>query len=130
MPVETLGEIGAELNLLIKQGSTFGPYPMTFTDPDTLNPIDLTGCELRGQVRSLPSSGTVAATIIFTITSAVDGEATMEIDFEDTEAMAAGLLLTSAESQYYWDCELVDAAGHVLPMLYGTVQVFREVTKS
>jgi hypothetical protein len=52
--MSTLGSIGVKLDLLIKQGSTFGPHKFTLTNPDG-TPLDLTGCIVRAHIRKKAS---------------------------------------------------------------------------
>lgn len=42
----TLGYIGEKLDLLVKQGSTLGPFKVTLANPDQ-TPVDLTGATRR-----------------------------------------------------------------------------------
>ncbi len=42
----TLGYIGERLDLLIRQGATFGPFDVTLANPDK-TPVDLTGATVR-----------------------------------------------------------------------------------
>lgn len=127
----TLGSKGAELNLLIRQGATFGPNVCTLTNPDT-SPVNLTGCTFRAQIRktaSDPLSSGAAAT--FTITNAALGEFYWEFTDEVTTVLVADSVSETAPASIYtWDMELEDASGRVIPLLYGTVNVFREVTKT
>ncbi len=126
---EVLGTKGAELDLLIRQGCTFGPHEGTMINPNGTR-YNLTGCTFAAQIRKLPSSPTASATATFTITSAVNGEFTWK--FSDTQT-AALLADDSGEdsptSQYVWDMEMIDAAGNKNPVMYGKVMVFREVTR-
>lgn len=46
----TLGYIGEKLDLLVKQGSTLGPFKVTLLNADQ-TPVNLTGCTIRGHVR-------------------------------------------------------------------------------
>lgn len=49
----TLGNIGEEMDLLIRQGGTFGPHVFTMKNPDG-SAFDLTGMVLRGSIRKDP----------------------------------------------------------------------------
>jgi len=124
----TIGFKGAELNLLVRQGATFGPMACTLTNPDT-SPVSLAGATIRGQVRRLPNSATVAAPFTCTITNSAAGQFSYSITATDTASLSAGLTETDADSQYYWDMEM-EIAGVVTPLMYGAVSVFREVTKT
>lgn len=126
-----IGTKGAELDLLIRQGATFGPVTSTITNPNA-TPMDITGVILRGQVRKTPTSpigeGCVAE---FNIIDAPNG--IFEWYFS---ASATALLVADNESEtapasvYVWDMEMEDTQGRVIPLMYGKVNVFREVTKA
>jgi len=115
---QTLGDIGDRVDLVIKQGATFGPFSGFITNPNG-SPVDLTGCELRAQLRRRPSEPAVNFDI--EITDAVGGEFTLQLAKETT----AGL---TSPPKYVWDFELEDALGRVSPICYGDVQVSLEVT--
>lgn len=128
--VPVIGDIGARLDLLIRQGATFGPNQMTVVDTATGLPINLTGATLRAQIRKTADSPTVAATAVFVINNAAGGEVTWEF----TEAAMAALTCDPDDpdapaSRYVWDMEVQLASGRVIPLLYGDVRVWREVTK-
>ena len=125
----TIGSKGAELDLLIRQGATLGPYPARLVNPDT-SPMDLTGCTLRAQVRKTYSTDLqTGASAVFTIVNALDGRFTWKIPATSTRELAAGPTELHKDSLYVWDMEIEDSQGDVTPLLYGVVKVFREVTK-
>lgn len=126
----TIGTKGSELDLLIRQGATFGPNLCTLKNPDT-SPINLTGCTFRGQIRKTASDPlSTGCAITFVITNAAAGEFTWEVTDENTTALAADAISEAGPaSQYVYDIEMEDASGRVIPLLYGKVSVFREVTK-
>ena len=125
-----IGTKGAELDILIRQGATFGPVASVLTNPDT-SPVNLTGCVFRGQVRKTASDAlSTGCAITFTITNASAGQFTWEITDEVTTTLTADATSESGpNSQYVWDMEMQDASGRVIPLAYGKAQVFREVTK-
>lgn len=125
-----IGSKGSELDLLIRQGATFGPVACTLTNPDT-SPVNLTGCTFRGQMRKTASDLlSTGCAFTFVITNATLGQFTIEITDENTTALAADVVSeTGPSSQYVYDVEMEDASGRVIPILFGKAQVFREVTK-
>ena len=125
-----IGSKGANLDLLIRQGATFGPIVVTLTNPDT-SPMDITSCVFRAQIRKTPSSTTTPGGSATTaIVSALAGQFSYEFPSALTTALTADSTSEeSAASQYVWDLEMDDAAGRTIPLLYGVVKVFREVTK-
>lgn len=128
MAVPTIGFLGEEYNLLIRQGATFGPVTVTMTNPDT-TPVDLTGCTIRGKIRKKALDVAVVATFTVTITDAPNGEYQFLLTDEITSAIEAGEYASSSASKYVWDLEMEDTLGKVLPLYYGAVTVLREVTR-
>ena len=129
MTVQTLGNIGTRLDLLIRQGATFGPFVCTMTNPDG-TPVNLTGATIRGQIRKAPADTVVVASLVVTITDAAAGKYTFSLSDATTAAIAAGADVTKPASVYVWDLELQDAAGSVIPLYWGDVRVHREVTRA
>jgi hypothetical protein len=48
---------------------------------------------------------------------------------EQTAGIKAAEDAKSSLNKYPWDLELFDAAGRVIPLYYGFVTIFREVTR-
>lgn len=139
-----VGSIGEELDLLIAQGRTFGPlsFEMATINPDLLPwpadtdipdsawiPFDLTGCEIRGQMRKKWDSTAAEADFVCTITDATAGKYEIDLPDEVTADIIAGSDYRRPESQYVWDLELVDSAGDITPLYWGAVRVQRRVTR-
>lgn len=127
-----LGTKGSELNLLVRQGATQGTYYMSIkTQGSTTLPIDLTGAIFRAQIRKTADSAPLTGvTFTFVITDALNGEATWEIPASSTSKIPCSEIdENQEESMYVWDMEVELAGGKVLPLVYGTVKVFREVAK-
>lgn len=118
MATQVLGDLGAVLDLQFRQGSTFGPHEIVLTNPgDT--PMDLTGAEIRGQLRRNPGEGNpVAFTVTFGDRTA--GEFSFELSAEQTAALTP--------PKYIYDLELEDTLGRVIPLFHGEVIVELEVT--
>lgn len=124
-----LGTKGAELDLLVRQGATLGPFNMQVKTADGQD-VDLTGAVFRAEIRRTPESPALAGvTFTFTILSAITGEMQWELDADSSTLLLAGDSESDAESIYTWDMELELSTGRVIPLLYGKVNVFREVTK-
>lgn len=124
-----VGYIGEKLDLVIKQGSTLGPFTATMTYADGVTPFDLTGCTIRGQIRKRALDATVVEDLQVTITDAPAGQYEFGLDVAATTAMVAGENMTDPASKYVWDMELVRADASILPLYYGGVSVFREATR-
>ena len=121
---------GKELNLTIRQGATFGPIVCTLKD-STGTPINITGYTVVAQVRKTPfarkASGFAATCVIV---NGAAGQFSFEFEAEDTAKLVAGESENDADSLYSWDLELIQPDTRVIPAVYGTVKVFREVTKA
>lgn len=127
---QTLSNIGTRLDLQVRQGSTLGPYRHILKRGSTGELLDLTGCQVRAQVRRTPASPEVAAT--FEIRVAADptvGYYDFWLPADVTEAMEVGEQMGSPESVYVWDSELELPDGRVVPLYYGALRLQPEVTK-
>ena len=126
----TFNNRGSRWPLELKQGGTFGPVRVTLIDPLTQQPMNLTGCSLRGQVRRSALDPAVSAT--FQVVPAADpAEGWFEFGLTD-ELMAglvAGAKIADAPSLYEYDVELEDSQGRVLEVLWGSLRVAAEVTR-
>lgn len=125
--VPSIGSYGAQLDLKIKQGSTFAPS-LGLKNPDG-TPVDLTNCMLRGQIRKKALDVSIVVALTFEILDAAAGSARMSLTDEQTAAITAGETTTTGASKYVYDVEMEDSQGAVRPLLYGAVTVFREVTR-
>ena len=126
-----VGTKGQEVDLLIRQGATLGPVLCRLTNPNA-TAMNLTGAVIRGQIRKTASSaGSTGATAVCTITNALNGEFTYEFTAAATTALVADDNSEEAPASIYvWDMELEDSTGRITPLVYGKVNVFREVTKT
>lgn len=130
MAVLSLGYVGERLNLTIRQGATLGPFSVTLKNPDA-SPVDLTGSVIRGQIRKKALDATVVAELDGVLdANPATGVFTFGLTAGETGVLQAGEALTDAASVYVWDMEWRDAAGRILPLYYGAVSVFREVTRA
>lgn len=128
--VPTISQVGDRLDLVVRQGSTLGPLTFTMHNPDD-TPVDLTGCTISASVRKTANAyGAPAATPVMTIDADPTlGKFVMTIDDEITAAIPAGEFVSSPESEYYWDAEMQDSAGRVLPLYYGVFRVQPEASR-
>lgn len=141
--IPTIGSAGHRLDLLIRQGATFGPVTDLIRQPivgavaqadgsyadDDLEPVDLTGSTIRGQIRKLPADSAAVATFDVNISDPLSGSYTFGLTAAVTAAISAGLDSTKPESTYHWDIEWQDSMGRVTPLHWGVVRVHREVTR-
>jgi len=129
MPTPEVGTKGAQLDLLVRQGATCGPFQTTLRDGGGL-PIDITGATLRAQIRKTADAVSSVAAAVFTITDAANGEFSWQFDADDTTAITADPAdEDQPDSVYVWDMEIEYSATLIDPLLWGNVRVFREVTK-
>lgn len=124
----TLGNIGERFDLLVRQGGTFGPHSFTLTNPDG-SPLNLTGATLRGQIRRKALDPVVAADIVVTMVDPLLGKFDISLSSATTAGIVCGPTIKDPLSAYEWDFEMVDSLGRVIPLYYGEVKVFREVTR-
>lgn len=115
---QQLGDIGARLPLLIREGTTFGPVTITLRQP-AQQPVDLTGAEVRGGIRRRQSDTTVLVSFQTRITKPTLGEFAFGLSSAETRLLAVDRSYNPLKLVY--DLELVDAAGNVRPILYGDV---------
>jgi len=131
MAAPIIGTKGAQLDLLIRQGATFGEITMTVKNSLTQQPVNLSGYTVRGQIRKTAASTLQeGAAASFAIIDATNGVLSFWFTATATAALQADATSEDAPaSQYVWDMEMESATGYVQPLLYGNVKVFREVTK-
>jgi hypothetical protein len=129
MTTPYIGTKGGNLDLVIRQGATLGPEHIAVRDSSG-TPIDITGATLRASIRKTPDAATVAASATFTPISPTAGTSYWEFSATATGAITCSPIdENQPESLYVWDMEIEFASGRILPLLYGEVRVFREVTK-
>lgn len=132
MATPQIGYLGEPLDILIRQGGTFGPFSGTMVDTDG-TPIDLTGCTIRGSIRHKGLDANKAPfPFNLVVTSAYDATGTYSFTLTDevTATIPCGESTDLPASQHVWDMELQDAGGQVIPLYYGKVTVLREVTRA
>lgn len=126
--METLGDIGERINLLIRQGATFGPHRVTLTSPDG-SPVDLVGSVVRGQMRvRAGATGAPLADFAVAMIDAAGGIFEFGLSATVTAQLPAAAP-GSDRAVARWDMELEDAAGRVIPLFWGEASVVKEVTR-
>jgi hypothetical protein len=119
-----------QYNMTISQGESFGLL-LTLADSSD-DPIDLTGCMVRGQIRENASSSPVLASFTAEIQ---DPETLGQVQISLTAAETAAIPVPATESAtktsvvYAYDLELVYANGSVKRLLEGLCTVSPEVTR-
>lgn len=129
MNAPVIGSVGEAIDLLIRQGATFGPHQVTLTNPDG-TPVNLTGATVRGQIRRTAlSTGSPLADLAVTIIDAPNGVFEFGLSSTQTAALGADESPQGHASRAVWDMELQDTLGRVIPLFTGKVNVYREVTR-
>ena len=107
-------------NMDCVQGDDF-VQPIRFRDPDTLNPLNLTGWSGSAHVRRTLDDVLVTPFTV-TINQPVNpGMVLLELADTVTELMPVGV--------YNWDLELVNAAGLRRTWLQGTFSILKQYTR-
>lgn len=129
--VMSIEQVGERLDLTVRQGSTLGPIRHQLADQAD-NPIDLTGCIVRGQVRKTALATEVTANLVITYApDRTDGWYTFGLPASVTENIIAGASANAPESTYVWDSELVLADGvTVIPLYHGVFRLPAEATRT
>ena len=115
------------LELEVVQGSTLGPIRHVLTDADDV-PLDITGFQIRGQVRKKARAADVLATFDIFIVGA-EGYYEFELTDEASEVLDCGDKLTDSKSLYEYDIEVEDLSGRVRTVLAGPLRVKAGVTR-
>jgi len=108
-------------DLIIYQGSSFR------LDVELKNQ-DLTGAELRGQIRSRATSEDIIAEFSFEEIDFELGKFSIVLDSTSTESIPTKGIKHSDFTTYYYDVE-VEINGFVRRILMGSVSVSPEITK-
>lgn len=125
-----IGSIGERLDIILRQGSTLGPFIVTLTNPNG-TPVDLTGATISGQVRkNATDTGSPIATFDIVYINRVAGQFSFGMAKSATTLIPAGEYQKDDASQYKWDMELVDSLTRCIPLYYGNFENFREVTRA
>ena len=90
------------------------------------SPIDITSGDIRAQIRKTGLSEDVIAA--FTIDKTSTNEFNLSLNNAITIGIPCGESMRDEASQYVWDMEFA-LGDYIQPLFYGTVKVFREVTK-
>jgi hypothetical protein len=134
MATARISTLGERRDLELHQGASLRPvrqYLARRATPEAEpTPVDLTGAQVRGQIRRKALAGEVVAT--FNTRIATDPtEAWIEfwLTDEQTAAIPCGDALTDPESVYEYDIEVEDAGGNVDVALCGAVRIRAGVTR-
>lgn len=123
----SISQVGERLDLSVRQGSTLGPFRHTMYQPDGVTPMDLTGCTVLGAVRKAPREpGPTQADLVVVWPS----DRTLGYyDWSIPDEITATMDVDADQVVFYWDSELIDASGRVIPLFYGDFTVLAEATR-
>lgn len=117
----TIGNRGARLDLLIKKGTTLGPFPVAMRSGSGV-PIDITGCVIRGRVaKAHGAARNYPFTVV--ITDATAGKFAFSIPPDVTATIPSGSKSSDPQSLYVWDMEIQYLDGTVKPLFYGEARL-------
>jgi hypothetical protein len=123
-----LGDIGERVDLLIRQGCTFGPHEVRLTNPDD-TPVNLTGATVRGTIRKDYESPNISASLVVEWVDQAEGVFKFSLADTVTAELAAGKTVQLPHSLYVWDFEIEYLDGAIRPLFWGEVRVHPEVTR-
>lgn len=116
----SIGTIGNKLDLLFRQGSSFGPYQITIKNAAGL-PINLTGYTFSAKIKKSYSTATTLADIIVTPVNLELGIISISMPSLVTQNIKGN---PDKNADYIWDMEYTDTNGLVEPLFYGKVTSF------
>ena len=126
----TISNRGERRNLLLQQGVSLFPVRHELLQADGETPVNLTGYQVRGQIRKTALATTVAAEFQTRIApDPTEGWYEFWLSDEQTQAIPCGPSLRDVASQYEYDIELEDADGNVRGTFFGQVVIAAGVTR-
>ena len=108
------------VELYMDQGTTFRNV-INLTDDLTNSYINVSGYQVRSQMRRSYYSANATANLVCTITDSANGEITMSLDAANTSSIKAG--------RYLFDLETVDLSDVTVRVLEGIITVTPEITR-
>lgn len=121
--------LGRRLDLELHQGASLLPVRHQLLQADG-TPVDLTGAQVRGQIRRTALDGAVVAQFLTELApNPALGWYQFSLSDEQTAAIPCGAKITDPQSVYEWDIEVEDAIGRVRCAFWGTVRVKAGVTR-
>ncbi len=134
MATSKISTLGERRDLELHQGASLRPVRQYLTRRATPEaeptPVDLTGAQVRGQIRKKALDATVVTNFGTRIaTVPTEGWIEFWLTDEQTAAIPCGDELTAPESLYEYDIEVEDAEGNVDVCLSGAVRVRPGVTR-
>lgn len=123
--MEVLGNIGVEVVMRVRTGTTLGPFEFTITD--TNGPVDITAAVIRGQARAV-TDGTLAATFVVDKISGTPGKFTVSIPANQTLNLQGSANPNELKDAYVFDIEM-ERGAIITPLIYGKLKAVPGVTR-
>ena len=118
----TLGTLGVNVDLQIKQGATFAAVVVSLKNPDG-TPLVLTDKVLSGSVRRRFNDAALVPLTV-DVTDAAQGQFMFSIPAADTVDLVPGPKITDAASEFVWDLNMLDTVSEeIRPVFYGKAVV-------
>ena len=123
----TLGNVGENVRLKIRQGATCGPFEATMLQLDldgvtVIGPVNLTGATIRGK---LFKTGQTPVAVTVTYPDRVNGKYTWLFTDEQTLPLFCGDSADHPDSLWNFSLEYEDSAGTIFAIYTGTATVQR-----
>lgn len=112
--------MAAYIELFMDQGADFRTI-INLADDITNTYLNLTGYQVRSQMRRSYYSVNASANIVCSITGVGNGEITMSMTSANTSNIKAG--------RYLFDLETIDSTGYVTRAIEGIITVTPQVTR-
>ena len=122
--MKTICKIGDELNIQIRQGSSYCFAGCILQSDGT--PVNLTGVTIEAQMRDRLNDSAVIS-FSASVIPGIAGSFTLSL----TEQQTASIPITDygRDAGFVWDCKLRDSNGDVTPLYWGVVKVKKQVTR-
>jgi hypothetical protein len=120
--VQQIGDIGSRLDLVMRQGATFGPVKVQLRNPGS-TPIDLTGCTVEGGVRRRVVDQQFMEAFNVQMIDARLGQFRFGLTNTQTEALVRNER-SYERAQFFWELRLTDSQSNVRSLFYGDVLVY------
>jgi len=123
----SISNLGSELDLILRRGSTFGPVTLTLTNPDT-TPVNLTGLNFSASIKRSRSDSSILLPFNLSVISAPAGTLSMSLSRLSVDSLTPVNKITDT-AQYVWDFIITYTNGSIVCPMYGTVKVVQGVTR-
>lgn len=128
--IPTLGDKGERFDMLVVQGTDWGPFEFTLIDDQTGLPEDITGCTFLCEIRKEADAATAAASAVFSIVDGPNGVGTIAFLAASTGTVPADPDgEDDPDSIYVCDWRIKYPSGRIRQLTWGFAPVFRSVSR-